>query len=250
MLRLYIGVWGPPRFDPQHCSFRQQEIWSFWGVQRTGRLLQVPLQRHKERRIKKQSHRNLSQWRSSLGFWRRRYNTEHHWRRKNQNIANCKNFVTKPNLTLVQGRWTSGLYRKHWGIKPEGVNILLSLSLLKESLKSWIRYLPVQLRSEARKVACLGTLLPLLALLCLYLWISAWVPARCVTHLVNIGSPVSGLSLWSDPRSEWSIRLLLSLPFLVFSLIFLISGSRVTLLHHLMPFLTNWTSSKKELNWK
>ena len=37
MLRL-VGVWGPPRFDPQHRSFRQQEVWSFWGVQRTGRL--------------------------------------------------------------------------------------------------------------------------------------------------------------------------------------------------------------------
>ena len=51
-----------------------------------------------------------------------------------------------------------------------------------------------QLRSDSRKVAGLGTLLPLLALLCLYLWISAWVPARCVHLFVTdtmfcVGSP-------------------------------------------------------------
>jgi len=35
-----------------------------------------------------------------------------------------------------------------------------------------------KLRSDARKVACIGTLVPLVLLLCLYLWILAWVPAR------------------------------------------------------------------------
>ena len=42
-----------------------------------------------------------------------------------------------------------------------------------------------QLRSDARKVACVGTVFPLVALTCLYLWILAWVPARWIQPSVT-----------------------------------------------------------------